>query len=38
MTLSCCKKFGSITEITSNDDGDFYFLNCFHLYRTEKKL
>ena len=22
--------------ITSNHDGDFYCLNCFHLYRTEK--
>ena len=24
--------------ITSNHDGDFYCLNCFHLYSTEKKL
>ena len=24
--------------ITSNHDGDFYCLNCFHSYSTEKKL
>ena len=24
--------------ITSNHDGDFYCLNCFHLYSTEKNL
>ena len=24
--------------ITSNHDGDFYCLNCFHLYRTKNKL
>ena len=24
--------------ITSNHDGDFYCLNCFHSYRTENKL
>ena len=24
--------------ITSNHNGDFYCLNCFHLYRTENKL
>ena len=24
--------------ITSNRDGDFYCLNCFHLYSTEKNL
>ena len=25
-------------EITSNHDGDFYCLNCFHSYSTEKKV
>ena len=24
--------------ITSNNNGDFYWLNCFHSYRTENKL
>ena len=24
--------------ITSNHDGDFYYLNCLHSYRTKKKL
>ena len=24
--------------ISSNHDGDFYCLNCFHSYRTENKL
>ena len=24
--------------ISSNNDGDFYCLNCFHSYRTENKL
>ena len=24
--------------ITSNHDGDYYCLNCFHSYRTENKL
>ena len=24
--------------ITSNHDGDFYCLNCFHSYRTKNKL
>ena len=27
-----------LRRITSNHDGDFYYLNCFHSYRTEKKL
>ena len=25
-------------EITSNNNGDFYCLNCFHSYRTKEKL
>ena len=29
---------GLLRGITSNDNGDFYCLNCFHLYRTKKKL
>ena len=24
--------------ITSNHDGDYYCLNCFHSYKTENKL
>ena len=24
--------------ITSNHNGDFYYLNCFHSYRTDNKL
>ena len=24
--------------VTSKHDGDFYCLNCFHLYRTKNKL
>ena len=27
-----------LKSITSNHDGDFYCLNCFHLYRTKKAL
>ena len=27
-----------LREITSNHDGDFYCLNCFHSYRTKNKL
>ena len=27
-----------LREITSNHVGEFYCLNCFHSYRTEKKL
>ena len=29
---------GLLRGITSNHDGDFYYLNCFHSYTTEKKL
>ena len=28
---------GLLRGITSNHDGDFYCLNCFHSYTTEKK-
>ena len=28
---------GLLRGITSNHDGDFYCLNCFHLYTTKKK-
>ena len=39
MALSCCKKLSALLGgITSNHNGNFYCLNCFHLYRTEKKL
>ena len=27
-----------LREITSNHDGDFYCLNCFHSYRTKSNL
>ena len=30
--------FGLLRRITSNHDGDFYCLKCFHSYTTEKKL
>ena len=26
-----------LRRITSNNNGDFYCLNCFHSYRTEQK-
>ena len=29
---------GLLRGITSNHDGDFYCLNCFHSYTTEKQL
>ena len=29
---------GFLRRITSNHDGDFYCLNCFHSYTTKKKL
>ena len=29
---------GLLREITSNHDGDFYCLNCFHSYTTKKKI
>ena len=31
-------KGGSYRGISSNHDGDYYCLNCFHSYRTENKL
>ena len=37
--LCCCKKIVCLNiKITSNHVGDFYWLNCLHLFRTEKKL
>ena len=40
MALSCCKKKlpALLTGITSNHGGDFYCLNCFHLYSSKNKL
>ena len=39
MAFSCSKKFVCIIKIiTSNEKGDFYFLNCSHSFRTENKL
>ena len=30
--------FRLLREITSNRNGDFYYLNCLHSYTTEEKL
>ena len=39
MALSCSKNIsGLLRGITSNHNSDFYCLNCFHSYTTEKKL
>ena len=39
MALSCCKKFSALNRgITSNNNGDFYCINCPHSFRTENKL
>ena len=39
MALFCCEKiFALLGVITSNHVGDFYLLNCFLSYSTEKKL
>ena len=35
IALSCCEK---IVSFTSNHDGHFYCLNCFHSYSIEQKL
>ena len=29
---------GLLREVTSNHNGDFYCLNCFHSYSTKNKL
>ena len=29
---------GLLRGLTSNHNGDFYYLNCFHSYRTNRKL
>ena len=36
--LALTKLSALLKEITSNHDGDFYCLNCFHTYRTKNKL
>ena len=39
MALSYCKKLSALLRrITSKNDGDFYYLNCLHSYRTKNKL
>ena len=39
MALSCCKKLSALLRrITSNHNGDFYCINCFHSFRTKNKL
>ena len=38
MALPCCKKNTDIIRgITSNHNGDFYSLNCFHSYSSKEK-
>ena len=36
--LAVTKLSALLKEITSNHNGDFYCLNCFHTYRTKNKL
>ena len=39
MALSCCKSLSALfREITGNNHGDFYYLNCFQSNTTENKL
>ena len=39
MTLSCCKEMPALLRgIKSKHDGEFYYLSCFHSYRTKEKL
>ena len=39
MALSCFQKLPALLRgVTSKYDGDFYLLNCFHSYSTERKL
>ena len=39
MALSCCKSVPALLRgITSNHNGYFYCLNCFHSYSTKNKL
>ena len=39
MTLPCCENLSALFRgITSNHNGDFYCLNCFHLYSRKNKL
>ena len=39
MELCCYKNLSALLGgITSNHKGNFYFLNCFHSFRTENKL
>ena len=37
MALSCCKKWSPLLKgITSNHDGEFFCLNCFHILQEIK--
>ena len=39
MALSCSKRLlALLREITSNNNGDFYCLNCLRSFRTKNKL
>ena len=39
MALSCSKKLSALLRgVKSKHVGDFYCLNCVHLYRKENKL
>ena len=38
MALSCSQKSAELRWITSEHYGEFYFLNCFHSFRTKIKI
>ena len=39
MALSCCKKLPAFLRgIAGNNNGDFFYLNCFRPYTAENKL
>ena len=39
LALSCSKRLlALLREITSNNNGDFYYLNCLRSFRTKNKL
>ena len=39
MASSCIKKISALLrEITSKNNGDFYYLNCLYSFRTKNKL
>ena len=38
LSLLITKLSALLTEITSNNNGDFYWLNCLHSFLTKNKL